>query len=141
MDTTVQPKVVAFPTNARLWVKGLRTVVRKAKRAGLTLRQRDTRVAAQAFLQHGRSANAKSMKRVWEMQKNLTGHLGRVYRNVQRKLAACLPSPQHNLHPLLTRSERVLTQQNPDKQKLSSVPAPEVQAKPKAPPTNRMRVA
>lgn len=45
VDTTVQHKVVAFPVNARLCVKGLHTLVREAKRAGLTLRQGDTRVA------------------------------------------------------------------------------------------------
>ncbi|WNM63125.1 hypothetical protein [Candidatus Nitrospira neomarina] len=88
LDTTVQPKAVAFPTDAGLYLKGLRTVDRKAKRAGLVLRQSDTRLAAQAFLQHGRYAKAKQMKRARRMQKKLKVYLGRVFRDVQRKVAA-----------------------------------------------------
>jgi IS5 family transposase len=54
VDTTVQPKAVAFPTDARLYLKGLRTLVRRAKHAGLVLRQSFTRLALQVFVQHGR---------------------------------------------------------------------------------------
>jgi IS5 family transposase len=63
VDTTVQPKAVAFPTDARLYLKGLRTLVREAKRVGIPLRQSYTRLAAQAFVQHGRYAKAKQFKR------------------------------------------------------------------------------
>lgn len=45
VDTAVQPKAVAFPTDARLFLKGLRTLLHEAKRAGLPLQNRDTRVA------------------------------------------------------------------------------------------------
>ncbi|MCB0110250.1 MAG: hypothetical protein KDE53_30225 [Caldilineaceae bacterium] len=63
VDTTVQPKAVAFPTDARLYWKGLRALVRAAKREGLVLRQSDTRLARQAFLQYGRYAKAPEWKR------------------------------------------------------------------------------
>ena len=126
VDTTVQPKAVAFPTDARLYLKGLRTLVREAKRAGLVLRQSYTRLAAQAFLQHGRYAKAKQMKRARRMQKKLKVYLGRVYRDVKRKLTT-LPELQANFQNLLSRLDRLLSQQRQDKQKLYSVHAPEVE--------------
>ena len=126
VDTTVQPKAVAFPTDARLYLKGLRTLVREAKRAGLVLRQSYTRLAAQAFLQHGRYAKAKQMKRARRMQKKLKMYLGRVYRDVKRKLTT-LPELQANFQNLLSRLDRLLSQQRQDKQKLYSVHAPEVE--------------
>ena len=126
VDTTVQPKAVAFPTDARLYLKGLRTLVREAKRAGLVLRQSYTRLAAQAFLQHGRYAKAKPRKRARRMQKKLKVYLGRVYRDVKRKLTT-LPELQANFQNLLSRLDRLLSQQRQDKQKLYSVHAPEVE--------------
>jgi len=126
VDTTVQPKAVAFPTDARLYLKGLRTLVREAKRVGLVLRQSDTRLAAQAFLQHGRYAKAKQMKRARRMQKKLKVYLGRVYRDVKRKLTT-LPELQAHFQDLLPRLDQLLSQQRQDKQKLYSVHAPEVE--------------
>ena len=126
VDTTVQPKAVAFPTDARLYLKGLRTLVREAKREGLGLRQSYTRLARQTFLQHGRYAKAKQMKRARRMQKKLKVYLGRVFRDVQRKLLA-LPEQPSKLQALLSRIEQVLTQQRQDTGKLYSVHAPEVE--------------
>lgn len=126
VDTTVQPKAVAFPTDARLYLKGLRTLVRQAKHAGLVLRQSFTRLALQAFVQHGRYAKAKQMKRARRMQKRLKVYLGRGYRDVQRKLVA-MPEHAEKFQELLGRIERILTQQRKDKGKLYSVHAPEVE--------------
>ena len=39
VDTTVQEKAIAFPTDARLYQKARLVLVREAKRAGLDLRQ------------------------------------------------------------------------------------------------------
>lgn len=126
VDTTVQPKAVAFPTDARLYLKGLRTLVRAAKREGLVLRQSYTRLARQAFVQHGRYAKAKQMKQARRMQKKLKVYLGRVFRDMQRKLHALPEQPSH-LQELLSRIERLLTQHRQDKGKLYSVHAPEVE--------------
>ena len=126
VDTTVQPKAVAFPTDARLYLKGLCTLVRQAKQAGVPLRQSYTRLARKAFVQHGRYAKAKQMQRARRMQKKLKVYLGRVYRDVQRKLVA-VPDQQAAFEELLNRIERLLTQQRQDTGKLYSVHAPEVE--------------
>lgn len=126
VDTTVQPKAVAFPTDARLYLKGLRTLVREAKHAGIPLRQSYTRLAAQAFLYHGRYAKAKQMKRARRMQKKLKVYLGRVSRDGQRKVAAA-PAHPEAFRDLFRWLEQVLTQRRQDKNKLYSVHAPEVE--------------
>lgn len=126
VDTTVQPKAVAFPTDARLYLKGLRTLVRRAKQAGMPLRQSYTRLATQAFIQHGRYAKAKQFKRARRQQKKLKVYLGRVYRDVQRKIART-PEWAEGFQALMARLERLLTQQRQDTGKLYSVHAPEVE--------------
>jgi transposase, IS5 family len=46
VDTTVQPKAIAHPTDSRLYLKALLALVRQAKRHGMTLRQTPTRLHA-----------------------------------------------------------------------------------------------
>jgi len=98
VDTTVQPKAVAFPTDARLYLKGLRTLVREAQHAGVPLRQSYTRLATRAFVQHGRYAKAKQFKRARRMQKKLKVYLGRVYRDVHRKSSTRRSGPNALKH-------------------------------------------
>jgi IS5 family transposase len=90
------------------------------------LRQSYTRLALKAFVQHGRYAKAKQFKRARRMQRHLKVYLGRVYRDLHRKLAA-RPELVTNFQELLGRIERLLTQQRKDKGKLYSVHAPEVE--------------
>ena len=59
VDTTFQPKAVAFPTDARLMHKAIVLVGREAKRHGVELRQSYVRVARRAALMAGRYAHAK----------------------------------------------------------------------------------
>jgi len=54
VDTTVQEKVIAFPTDARLYHKARAALVRNAKRAGITLRQSYERVSKLALAKNGR---------------------------------------------------------------------------------------
>lgn len=107
VDTTVQPKVVAFPMETRLYLKGLRTLVRQAKRAGLPLRQSYLRLVKAALVQHGRYAKAKQFKRARRIQRRLKGVSGRVYRDVQRKLAAT-PKLTPGFREFFGRLERFL---------------------------------
>jgi transposase, IS5 family len=48
VDTTVQPKAIAHPTDSQLYLKAIRALVRHAKRHGVTLRQAHTRLAKRA---------------------------------------------------------------------------------------------
>jgi IS5 family transposase len=63
VDTTVQPKAVAFPTDAKLMHRARERLVRLAEKLGIELRQSYVRVGKWALIQHQRYAHAKQFKR------------------------------------------------------------------------------
>src|SRR5205085_8315282 len=85
VDTTVQEKAVAFPTDARLYHKARRALVRMAKAAGIALRQTYVRLGRQALARQGRYAQARQMKRARRETKRLRQYLGGVIRDIRRK--------------------------------------------------------
>ncbi len=123
VDTTVQEKAIAFPTDARLYHKARRALVRAARSVGINLRQTYARLGNQALERQGRYAQAKQMKRARRETKRLRQYLGRVIRDIQRKC----PKPGAALKLLLERAERIFRQQRHDTGKLYSVHAPEVE--------------
>ncbi len=125
VDTTVQPKAIAHPTDSRLYLKALLVLVRQAKKAGIKLRQSHTRLAKRAAAKAGRYAHAKQFKRMRRELKRLKTYLGRVYRDVGRKIAGDGELEQRFAR-LLGLVARLLAQQPTDKMKLYSLHAPEV---------------
>jgi IS5 family transposase len=125
VDTTVQPKAIAHPTDSRLYHKALEVLVRQAKRAGITLRQAHTRLAKKAAIKAGRYAHARQYRRMKRELRRLRTYLGRVYRDVGRKIAGD-ETLQPRFSRLLGLVERLLAQQPKDKNKLYSLHAPEV---------------
>jgi IS5 family transposase len=86
VDTTVQPKAVAFPTDARLMHRARERLVRLANKHGVALRQSYQRVGKRALIQQQRYAHAKQFKRARRALKSLKTQLGRVMRDVTRKI-------------------------------------------------------
>ena len=86
VDTTVQPKNVTFPTDAKLLNQAREKLVRLAKLRGVALRQSYTRVGKFALIRHQRYAHAKQFKRANRMLKKLRTYLGRVIRDIGRKI-------------------------------------------------------
>jgi transposase, IS5 family len=138
IDTTVQPKAIAHPTDSRLYLKAIQALVRQAKRHGLRLRQTYTRLAKRAAAQVARYAHARQRRRMRRELKQLKTYLGRVHRDVGRKVAARAAAAaaaavvvgdgalQTHFAPLLGLVERLLTQERTSKNKLYSLHAPEV---------------
>jgi IS5 family transposase len=85
VDTTVQPKNITFPTDAKLLETAIRQLAKLAKHHGVPLRQSYVRVAKRAALMAGRYAHAKQFKRMNGRIKFLRIRLGRVIRDIQRK--------------------------------------------------------
>ena len=77
VDTTVQPKNIAFPTDARLLHKAIVMLGREARKHGVPLRQSYVRVAKRAALMAGRYAHAKQFKRYNGRLRFLRTRLGR----------------------------------------------------------------
>ena len=86
IDTTVQPKNVMFPTDARLLNRAREILVRLAQRHSVKLRQSYARVGKFALIQHQRYAHAKQFKRANRTLKKLRTYLGRVIRDIARKI-------------------------------------------------------
>ena len=63
IDTTVQPKAVAFPTDAKLMHRARERLVKLARKTGVELRQSYARVGKHALIAHQRYAHAKQFKR------------------------------------------------------------------------------
>ena len=86
VDTTVQPKNVMFPTDARLLHRARERLVRQAKARGVVLRQSYVRVGKYALIKHQRYAHARQFKRAKRAQRSLKTQLGRVIRDIERKI-------------------------------------------------------
>ncbi len=123
VDTTVQEKAVAFPTDARLYQKIRRVLVRAAKERGIDLRQNYERLGKEALLMQGRYAHARQPKRARKQTRKLRNFLGRVIRDIKRKCQL----PDENLSKLLTLAEKIFSQARNDSNKVYSVHAPEVE--------------
>jgi IS5 family transposase len=87
VDTTVQPKAVAHPTDARLCHRALEKLVDLAEHNGVRLRQSYRRVAKRAAIMVGRYSHAHQFKRARRQLKFLRTRLGRVIRDIRRKIA------------------------------------------------------
>jgi IS5 family transposase len=123
VDTTVQEKAIAFPTDSRLYHKARKILVRLAKREGIDLRQSYERLGKWALIMQGRYSHARQMNRAKREQKRLKVFLGRVIRDIRRKCAA----PSGLLATMLERAQRIFIQKQHDKNKLYSLQAPEVE--------------
>jgi IS5 family transposase len=123
VDTTVQEKAVAFPTDARLYHKARRRLVREAKRRGISLRQSYERLGKRSFFYQSRYACTQHMKRARRETKKLRNYLGRVIRDIKRKCQ----SPDAYFEELSNHCQRIFDQRKNDKDKVYSVHAPEVE--------------
>src|SRR5258705_2027144 len=86
VDTTVQPKNVTFPTDAKLLNRAREKLVRLAQRHGVGLRQSYARVGKFALIQHQRYAHAKQVKRANRALKKLRTYFVPVIRDIGRKI-------------------------------------------------------
>jgi IS5 family transposase len=86
VDTTVQPKAVTYPTEAKLRFRALIALVRLARKHGVPLRQSYVRVAKRALVMSGRYRHAKQMKRARRQERFIQVRLGRVMRDLRRQI-------------------------------------------------------
>jgi transposase, IS5 family len=129
VDTTVQPKNVMFPTDARLLNRAREILVRLAQRFGIKLRQSYARVGKFALIKHQRYAHAKQFKRANRALKTLRTYLGRVIRDIGRKRGGNADVLKEIvLGRMLSLSRRVLEQKQRQRgPKVYSLHAPEVE--------------
>ena len=86
VDTTVQPKNVTFPTDAKLLHAAIKGLNRLAKKHGVRLRQSYIRIAKRAAMMAGRYAHAKQFNRHRRQLRILRTRLGRLIRDIRRRI-------------------------------------------------------
>jgi IS5 family transposase len=123
VDTTVQPKEIAHPTDSRLLNRTRQQLVAAAQDAGIELRQSYARVGKAADAQAGRYAHAKQWRRMRREVKKLRTWLGRVMRDVQRKAGEITGS----LKTRIETAQRLHAQKRDSKNKLYALHAPQVE--------------
>ena len=110
VDTTVQPKAITFPTDAKLLHAAIKGLNRLARRHGVRLRQSYARVAKAAAMMAGRYAHAKQFRRHQRQLRILRGRLGRIIRDIRRKIEG-QPALEEAFSLPLGRARQIRSQQ------------------------------
>ncbi len=127
VDTTVQPKAISFPTDAKLLHAAIKGLNRLACKHGLRLRQSYLRIAKRAAMMAGRYAHAKQFKRHHRQLRILRSRLGRIIRDIGRRIAG-QPVLEETFAGPLARASQIRSQQQRQRGwKLYSFHAPEVE--------------
>ena len=127
VDTTVQPKAVAFPTDAKLMHRARERLARLAKRHGVRLRQSYARVGKRALMAYQRYAHAKQFKRANRALRRVRTYLGRVLRDIVRKTDGDAALRKVFAEPLSLAFRVRHQRQNQRGRKVYSLHAPEVE--------------
>ena len=127
VDTTVQPKAITFPTDAKLMHAAIRGLNRLARRHRVRLRQSYLRVAKRAAMMAGRYAHAKQFNRHRRQLRLLRSRLGRIVRDIRRRIAG-RPDLETAFERALMKATQIRSQQQRQRGwKLYSFHAPEVE--------------
>ena len=127
VDTTVQPKAITFPTDAKLLHAAINGLNRLARKCELRLRQSYLRIAKRAAMMASRYAHAKQFKRHHRQLRLLRSRLGRIIRDIRRKIEG-RPELEAAFEAPLARAAQIRSQQQRQRGwKLYSFHAPEVE--------------
>ena len=141
VDTTVQEKAIAHPTDSRLLEIARHKIASAAKQAGIAVKQTFAKEGKALRRKAGGYAHAKQFKRLRRTVKRQRTILGALMRDVQRGLNRILQAGCSGLaagtqptalaltalNMWLDRAERIRTQQRHSKNKLYALHAPEVE--------------
>jgi IS5 family transposase len=127
VDTTVQPKAITFPTDAKLLHAAIKGLNRLANKCGVRLRQSYLRIAKHSAMMASRYAHAKQFKRHHRQLRLLRTRLGRLIRDIRRKIADQAELEAAFERPLAYAEQIRSQQQRQRGWKLYSFHAPEVE--------------
>jgi IS5 family transposase len=126
LDTTVQTKAVAHPTDSHLLMRAIERLNALAKKHGLVLRQSFLRVGRQAKRDVSRLIHGRGHKQAMRWVRKLRTWLGRLDRDIARKIAGN-DVLEAAFAETRERVARVLAQRSGDTDKLYAFHAPEVE--------------
>jgi len=131
VDSTVQHKAIAHPTDSHLLETARAKLVQTAKQVGIGLKQTHAKEGAQLSRRAGRYAHARQFKRMKRAIKRQRTIVGKLQREIERKACAIGAAVQEALSDTLNKAARIRNQSGQRKtvggqRKLYSWHAPEV---------------
>jgi transposase, IS5 family len=124
VDTTVQEKAVAPPSDSRLLEVARARIAQLATRAGFSMKQTYAAEGQQLRRRTGGYAHAKQFKRLRRVLRRLRVILGRLLRDIERKMT---DASQAGLKIWIERAWRIQRQRPHDSNELYALHAPEVE--------------
>jgi len=106
----VRPKAVSFPTDARLLHTAINALGCLARKHGVRLRQSYQRIAKRAAMMAGRYAHEKQFKRHHRELRIMRSRLGRIIRDIRRKITE-RPVLEEAFETALSRASQIRSQQ------------------------------
>jgi IS5 family transposase len=126
LDTTVQTKAIAHPSDSHLLLRGIEWLNRLAKQHGITLRQSFLRVGRQARREVSRLIHGRGHKQAMRWVRKLGTWLGRLGRDIGCKIAGN-EALEAAFAVARERAAKILTQKPGSTDKLYALHAPEVE--------------
>ena len=131
VDSTVQPKAIAHPTDSRLLEVARRKLVDIAKSAGIDLKQTFAKEGRQLTRKAGGYAHARQFRRMRKPINRQRTIVGRLAREIERQLATIAQDLKQSVLDALHKAKQLMTQTKHRKTKgvpkLYSWHAPEVE--------------
>ena len=132
VDSTVQEKAVAHPTDSKLLETARAKVVEAAKANGIELKQTYAKEGQHLSFKAGRYAHARQFRRMRKAIKRQRTIVGRLQREVGRKVSTLSQAVQEALSVTLDKTKRLVVQTSSreavgNRAKLYSWHAPEVE--------------
>ena len=122
VDTTVMPKAITYPNDAKLVQRIIERIVRASAKAGITLKRTFIRVSKKALRQHQRLMHGKRIKKAQRPLKRLRRYLSKILKDLDPHLESC----PRELFKEIAVGARLLIQTKEDKNKIYSCHEPEV---------------
>jgi transposase, IS5 family len=110
VDSTVQHKAIAHPTDSRLLETARVKLVEAAKNVGVDLKQTFAKEGLQLSHKAGRYAHARQFKRMRRTIKRQRTIVGRLQRELQRKASVLGAAVQQVLVDTLHKAQRIVAQ-------------------------------
>ncbi|MBL8329541.1 MAG: IS5 family transposase, partial [Rubrivivax sp.] len=107
VDSTVQEKAIAYPTDIQMLETARTKLVEAAKSQGIELKQTYAKEGRELSARAGRYAHARQFHRMRKAIKRQRTIVGRLQRELERK---ALPAAMEALSPTLTKAKRVFEQ-------------------------------
>lgn len=119
-DTTVMPKAVAHPVDAKLIQRSIERIVRAARATGIHLKRSYSRVSRWMLKEYLRLAHGKKFRKAMKPLGKLQKYLSKLLQDLDPHLAAC---PRELLKEAVIGA-KILTQSREDKNKIYSCHEP-----------------